>query len=57
MLLQEPLRNGWSPVCDNDSAGTLVLALGAVLNFVFDPTAVKRTSLPTDPEATPLKRT
>jgi type I restriction enzyme S subunit len=49
--LAEPLRNGWSPVCDNAPDGTPVLALGAVLGFQFQPKAFKRTSLPVDANA------
>lgn len=39
-------RNGWSARCDNDPAGVPVLTLSAVTGFRYDPTAVKRTSLP-----------
>jgi type I restriction enzyme S subunit len=49
--LSEPLRNGWSPRCDNDPDGVCVLKLGAVLNFRYDPSAFKRTSLPVDTDA------
>jgi Type I restriction modification DNA specificity domain len=49
--LAAPVRNGWSPVCDNSADGTPVLALGAVLGFRYQPKAYKRTSLPVDPEA------
>jgi hypothetical protein len=49
--LSEPLRNGWSPTCDNAADGVPVLKLGAVLNFRYDPNAMKRTSLPTDANA------
>ncbi|MGE4091003.1 MAG: restriction endonuclease subunit S [Candidatus Binatia bacterium] len=47
-VLEEKPRNGWSPQCDNNPAGTPVLKLGAVLGFRFDPLAIKRTSLPVD---------
>lgn len=50
-VLEGKPRNGWSPQCDNDPAGTPVLKLGAVLGFRFDPSAIKYTSLPTDPKA------
>lgn len=46
VLLRSP-RNGWSPVCDNDSSGTPVLTLSAVTGWRFNPNAYKRTSLPT----------
>lgn len=49
-LLEKP-RNGWSPRCDNALEGTPVLKLGAVLGFRFNPSAVKRTSLPVNPKA------
>jgi hypothetical protein len=49
--LREPLRNGWSPTCDNAPGGVSVLKLGAVLNFQYDKGAVKRTSLPVDSRA------
>jgi type I restriction enzyme S subunit len=50
VLLEKP-RNGWSPPCDNAPEGTPVLKLGAVLGFRFNPSAVKRTSLPVNPKA------
>jgi type I restriction enzyme S subunit len=50
-VLEGKPRNGWSPQCDNDPTGTPVLKLGAVLGFRFNPSAVKRTSLPVDSRA------
>jgi Type I restriction modification DNA specificity domain len=50
-MLEGKLRNGWSPQCDNDPAGTPVLKLGAVLGFRFNPSAVKRSSLSVDVQA------
>ena len=50
-VLEKRPRNGWSPRCDNNPAGTPVLKLGAVLGFRFDLLAIKYTSLPTDPQA------
>lgn len=50
VLLGSP-RNGWSPVCDNSSDGIPVLTLSAVTGWRFNPSAYKRTSLPTRPEA------
>ena len=50
-VLEGKPRNGWSPQCDNNPAGTPVLKLGAVLGFRFDPSAIKYTSLPADPQA------
>lgn len=44
-------RNGWSARCDNVEGGTPVLTLSAVTGFHYDPTAYKRTSLPTVPDA------
>jgi len=44
-------RNGWSARCDNAEDGTPVLALSAVTGYSYDPTAFKRTSLPTDKDA------
>lgn len=53
--LQEVLtgkpRNGWSAACDNGANGVPVLSLSAVTGYNFDPTAIKRTSLATDPSA------
>jgi type I restriction enzyme, S subunit len=46
-VLTVPPRNGWSPKCDNDPNGTPVLTLTAVTGWHYDPTAFKRTSLPT----------
>lgn len=50
ILLSKP-RNGWSARCDNSVDGTPVLTLSAVTRYDFDPTAIKRTSEPTDPGA------
>jgi len=50
-VLNEQPRNGWSPACDNAANGIPVLTLGAVTGYNFDPTAFKRTSLATDPNA------
>ncbi len=44
-------RNGWSATCDNGANGVPVLTLSAVTGYSFDPTAIKRTSLATDPSA------
>jgi type I restriction enzyme S subunit len=43
-------RNGWSPRC-NEEAGLPVLSLSAVTGFDYRPTAFKRTSEPTAPDA------
>lgn len=51
MVLREKPRNGWSARCDNLDEGTPVLTLKAVTGYLYDPTALKRTSLPTNPEA------
>jgi type I restriction enzyme S subunit len=51
-VLDGKLRNGWSPRCDNAPGGTPVLSLGAVTGFDYNPREFKRTSLPTDSEAT-----
>jgi type I restriction enzyme S subunit len=51
LALREKPRNGWSVRCDNLDEGTAILSLGAVTGFHYDPTAVKRTSFPTDPDA------
>ncbi len=50
-VIEFPPRNGWSPQCDNNPNGTPVLKLGAVLRFRYNPDEVKRTSLPTAPNA------
>ena len=50
-VIEKRPRNGWSPRCDNNPTGAPVLKLGAVLGFRFDPSAIKYTSLPTDPQA------
>jgi len=50
-VLREKPRNGWSPHCDNDEAGTAVLSLGAVTGFYYNGSEHKRTSLPVSPEA------
>ncbi len=50
-VLSEKPRNGWSPRCDNAPDGTPVLKLGAVLNFRFNPSAIKRTRLPVNSTA------
>lgn len=44
-------RNGWSARCDNEHGGTPILSLSAVTGYNYDPTAFKRTSLPTDQNA------
>jgi len=44
-------RNGWSPVCDNTSDGIPVLTLSAITGWRFNPSAYKRTSLPTRADA------
>lgn len=49
-VLSSKPRNGWSVRCDNAEGGTSVLALAAVTGFEYDPTAVKQTSEPTDPD-------
>jgi restriction endonuclease S subunit len=43
-------RNGWSPRC-NGEAGIPVLSLSAVTGFNYRPTAFKKTSEPTSPDA------
>ncbi|WP_315730330.1 MULTISPECIES: restriction endonuclease subunit S [unclassified Bradyrhizobium] len=50
-VLVHPPKNGWSPKCDNNPEGTPVLTLSAVTGWVFDPSAIKRTSLPTSANA------
>lgn len=50
-VLREKPRNGWSPHCDNDEAGTAVLSLGAITGFHYNSSEHKRTSLPVSPEA------
>ena len=50
-VIESPPRNGWSPQCDDNPNGTPVLKLGAVLRFRYNPDEVKRTSLPTAPNA------
>ncbi len=50
-LLAEPLRNGWSPPSNEHSGQTMVLKLGAVLGFEFNPTAIKYTNESTDENA------
>ncbi|HDM78929.1 MAG TPA: restriction endonuclease subunit S, partial [Deltaproteobacteria bacterium] len=50
-ILSEKPRNGWSPRCDNAPHGIPVLKLGAVLGFRFNPSEIKRTSLPVNPKA------
>jgi type I restriction enzyme, S subunit len=50
-ILKSLPRNGWSPKCDNDANGVAVLILSAVTGWRYDPKAVKRTSLPTNPGA------
>src|SRR5581483_9030991 len=44
-------RNGWSPNCDNLESGTPVLTLSAVTGWKYNPSAYKRTSQPTNPDA------
>ena len=44
-------RNGWSPNCDNLESGTSVLTLSAVTGWNYNPSAFKRTSQPTNPNA------
>jgi type I restriction enzyme M protein len=50
-VLTEKPRNGWSAVCDNAAGGVPVLTLSAITGYNFDPTAIKHTSLATDPDA------
>lgn len=50
VLIGKP-RNGWSPKCDNSEDGVPVLSLSAVTGFHYKPSAIKRTSLHTDPNA------
>jgi type I restriction enzyme S subunit len=50
-VLTEKPKNGWSPKCDNSEEGVAVLGLGAITGFHYNTSGVKRTSLPTDPDA------
>jgi type I restriction enzyme S subunit len=47
-ILASPPKSGWSPSCDDKPGGTPVLTLSSVLNFRYDGTQVKLTSMPTD---------
>jgi len=44
-------RNGWSARCDNEDSGCPILSLSAVTGFAYQPSAFKRTSLPTHSQA------
>jgi len=50
-VLSDKPRNGWSARCDNDINGNPILTLSAVTGFRYVASAIKRTSLPTDPRA------
>lgn len=45
-VLAEPIRNGWSPVCNSEGDGTPVLTLAAVTGNRFDASQVKYTNEP-----------
>jgi type I restriction enzyme, S subunit len=50
-ILAEGMRNGWSPSSSVNSGKAIVLKLGAVLGFEFNPEAIKYTNEPTDEKA------
>ncbi len=50
-VLRAKPRNGWSAKCDNADDGTPILTLSAVTGYNYSPLHIKRTSLPTEPDA------